>query len=44
MRFRCDECGFDYPMTKQQINGPFMAAWMAALHKPGPQRVIRLPL
>ena len=44
MRFRYDECGFDYPMTKQQINGQFKAAWMAALRELGPQRVIRLPL
>jgi hypothetical protein len=40
MRFRCDRCSAEYrpPMDA------FMAAWMAALRKPGPQRVIRLPL
>jgi hypothetical protein len=40
LRFRCDRCGAEYRPAKQ----PFTIAWMSALHRPGSQRVIRLPL
>jgi hypothetical protein len=40
LRFLCDRCGADHRPGKDV----FMAAEIQALRKPGPQRVIRLPL
>ncbi len=44
VRFRCDRCGADHSLSKQDGLPAFNAAWTEALRKPGPERVIRLPL